>query len=467
MTKLPDNPFARMTLADYGARLRRREITAEAATSALLERIERLNPRLNAFHYVARNDALAAARAVDRALAAGTDWGPLMGVPVAVKDLYSVTGMPTNAGSNLDVSDLVPPEGSFVRALKHCGSIILGKTRSSEFALGGINFIHPVPWNPCDSQTHRMPGGSSHGSAVALAAGLCAFSVGTDTGGSVRLPAALCGVAGHKFSSRAFALDGIFPLSPTLDSVGSFTTSAADSALVYHALTGTAAAPAVVLKGLRFGKPDEVFFDDLDAEVRQQVEAALRALEHAGAEIIPVKVPEVAEFESVFGGIVPAELVEILGRARIEQNRAVFDSIAQSRVIAALDYPPARLAEARARQAVLRDAVCARMRGLDGWITPTTPLVPGPLAHHATLDAALAWNRRALRNTRIGNVFEQCAISLPLTARGGGLPVGLQIVCPALEDAKLLALAVAAESVVGRAALPEVETFAGGAAAGR
>ena len=163
----------------------------------------------------------------------------------------------------------------------------------------------------------------------------------------------------------------------------------------------------------------------------------------------------------------PAELVEILGRARIEQNRAVFDSIAQSRVIAALDYPPARLAEARARQAVLRDAVCARMRGLDGWITPTTPLVPGPLAHHATLDAALAWNRRALRNTRIGNVFEQCAISLPLTARGGGLPVGLQIVCPALEDAKLLALAVAAESVVGRAALPEVETFAGGAAAGR
>jgi aspartyl-tRNA(Asn)/glutamyl-tRNA(Gln) amidotransferase subunit A len=464
MTTTPDNPFARMTLVDYGARLRRREISAEAVTSALLERIERLNPRLNAFHYVARDDATAAARAVDRALAAGTDWGPLMGVPVAVKDLYRVAGMPTNAGSNLDISDLVPPEGSFVRALRRCGCVILGKTRTSEFALGGINFIHPVPWNPCDALTHRMPGGSSHGSAVALAAGLCAFSAGTDTGGSVRLPAALCGVAGHKFSSRAFALDGIFPLSPTLDSVGSFTTSTADSALVYHALTGTAAAPAMSLEHLRFGKPDPVFFDDLDAAVGKRVEAALRALEGAGAQIIPVKVPEIAEFEPVFGGIVPGELVEILGRARIEQNRGVFDSIAGSRLIAALEYPPARLAEARARQAALRDAVRAAMRGLDGWITPTTPLVPGPLAECATLDAALAWNRRALRNTRIGNVFEQCAISLPLAARGGGLPVGLQIVCPALEDAKLVALAAAVESAVGRAQLPDVAAFAGGAA---
>ncbi len=462
MKNLPENPFANMSLTDYGARLRRRDISAAAATAALLERIERLNPRLNAFHTIARDAALAAARTLDDQLAAGIDLGPLMGVPVAVKDLYSVAGMPTNAGSNLDVADIVPAEGSFVRALKRCGCVILGKTRTSEFALGGINFIHPVPWNPCDALAHRMPGGSSHGSAVALAAGLCGFAAGTDTGGSVRLPAALCGVIGHKFSSRAFAIDGIFPLSPTLDSVGTFTTSAADAALVYSALTGMAAAPVRPLAGLRFGRPLEVFYDDLDTEVEQRVDAALRALAAAGAQIIPVHVPEIAEFERIFGGIVPGELVNILGRARIAQSRELFDSIARSRVIAALDYPQARLDEARQRQVALRDTVRASMRGLDGWIAPTTPLVPEPLASHSTLDAALAWNRRALRNTRIGNVFEQCGISLPLPAHGGGLPVGLQIACSALEDAKLLALAAAVEAVIGRAALPDVAAFAGG-----
>ena len=448
-----------MSLADYGVRLRRRELSAEAVATALLERIERLNPRLNAFHYIARDEALAAARAIDRQLADGIDPGPLAGVPVAVKDLYSVAGMPTNAGSNLDVSDTTPPEGSFVRALKRSGCVILGKTRTSEFALGGINFIHPVPWNPCDARTQRMPGGSSHGSAVALAAGLCAFAVGTDTGGSVRLPAALCGVFGHKFSSRAFALDGIFPLSPTLDSVGTFTTSAADAALVHSTLTNTAAVPAPSVNGLRLGKPLELFYDDLDAEVRERIAAALDALARAGASIVPVNLPEVAKSDSVFGGIVPGELVNILGRERIKANRAVFDPIAQSRVFAAREFPPERLNTALSSQSALRDAVAAKMRGFDGWLTPATPLVPGPLADHATLEAALEWNRRALRNTRPGNVFGQCGISLPLPARDGGLPVGLQIMCSALEDARLLALAAAVESIVGRPQRPDVTAF--------
>lgn len=453
-----------MSLADFGVRLRRREISAVAVTTAFLDRIARLNPKLNAFHYVARDEALAAAREIDRQLAAGADPGPLAGVPVAVKDLYSVAGMPTNAGSNLDVSDVTPTEGSFVRALKRSGCVILGKTRTSEFALGGINFIHPVPWNPCDARTHRMPGGSSHGSAVALAAGLCAFSVGTDTGGSVRLPAALCGVVGHKFSSRAFALDGIFPLSPTLDSVGTFTASAADATLVHATLTNTAAVAMPRVDGLRLGRPLELFYDDLDAEVRERMDAALEALARAGATIIPVNVPEVAESDSAFGGIVPAELVNILGRERVKANRAVFDPIAQSRVFAAREFPPERLNTALSSQSALRDAVHAKMQGFDGWLTPATPGVPEPLADYATLDTALAWNRRALRNTRPGNVFEQCGVSLPLPATGG-LPVGLQIMCSALQDARLLALAAAIEGVVGQAQRPDVTAFASDATA--
>ena len=459
MKRLPPNPFAKMSLAEYGARLRKREITAESVTSALLDRIELLNPKLNAFHHVARLPALAAAREIDRQLKDGTDLGPLMGVPVALKDLYVVDGMPTDAGSSLDVRDVTPAEGSFVKALKRGGCIILGKTRTSEFALGGINFKHPVPWNPCDAQTQRMPGGSSHGSAVAMAAGLCAFSAGTDTGGSVRLPAALCGVVGHKFSSRGFALDGIFPLSPTLDSVGTFTASVADAALIFNALTGKKVPPAPSAKQLKFGKPQEVFFDDLDAEVATRIDAALQALSAAGTQITAVSVPEIAEFDPVFGGIVPGELVEILGRERIEKSHDLFDEIAQSRVIAATKYPPQRLADAKTRQLELRDLVRAKMTGIDGWLSPTTPLVPGPLADDDTLMPALEWNKRALRNTRIGNVLEQCGVSLPLPAAEGGLPVGLQINCSGLEDAKLLSLAAAVEAVVGRAARPEMAGF--------
>jgi aspartyl-tRNA(Asn)/glutamyl-tRNA(Gln) amidotransferase subunit A len=458
MKPLPPNPFARLSLAEYGERLRKRDISAESATRALLDRIELLNPKLNAFHFVARAAALAAARETDRQLKDGTDLGPLMGVPVAVKDLYVVEDMPTNAGSSLDVRDVTPPEGSFIKALKRAGCIILGKTRTSEFALGGINFKHPVPWNPCDAKVHRMPGGSSHGSAVALAAGLCAFSAGTDTGGSVRLPAALCGVVGHKFSSRAFALDGIFPLSPTLDSVGTFTASVADAALIYNTLTGKKVPAAPSPRQLRFGRPQEVFFDDLDAEVAGRIAAALAALKQAGAQITDVSVPEIAEFDPVFGGIVPGELVDILGRARIEQDRELFDDIAQSRVIAATRYPPLRLVDAKKRQTELRDLVRARMADVDAWLAPTTPMVPGPLADHFTLMPALEWNKRALRNTRIGNVFEQCGVSLPLPA-ANGLPVGLQIACNGLEDAKLLSLAAAAEAVLGKATRPDMHAF--------
>jgi aspartyl-tRNA(Asn)/glutamyl-tRNA(Gln) amidotransferase subunit A len=151
--------------------------------------------------------------------------------------------------------------------------------------------------------------------------------------------------------------------------------------------------------------------------------------------------------------------VDILGRERIEKSRELFDDIAQSRVIAALSYPPQRLTDARKRQIELRDLVRTKMAGVDGWLAPTTPLVPGPLKEHYTLMPALEWNKRALRNTRIGNVFEQCGLSLPLPAPAGGLPVGLQISCNGLEDAKLLSLSAAVEAVLGKAARPDISAF--------
>ncbi|MDO8595384.1 MAG: amidase, partial [Sulfuricaulis sp.] len=272
MTKLPPDPLDGCSIAEFGIRLRRGDITCEAATRSYLARIECLESKLNAFTHVADEQALHDARAIDGLLAGGVDLGPLMGVAVAVKDLFTVDGMPLpTVGSKLDVSDLIEPEGTFVKRLKRAGCVILGKTRMTEFAFGLVNLIHRPPWNPWDAALHRMPGGSSSGSAVALAAGLCALSVGSDTGGSVRQPAALCGVFGFKATAGVWPLDGVFPLSSTFDSIGFFAHSAEDAAVAFAALTGAALPGVHPPQGVRLGQPANHYFEGLSAEVGASV----------------------------------------------------------------------------------------------------------------------------------------------------------------------------------------------------
>lgn len=279
-----------------------------------------------------------------------------------------------------------------------------------------------------------------------MAAGLCAFALGTDTGGSVRMPAALCGVFGHKFSASAFPLEGIFPLSPTLDSPGIFTATAEDAVTVWQTLSDTEVSPDLPLRGLRFGKPAPLFYEDLDRDVAHAADVALERLAERGAAIMPVEVPEIREFEALFGRIVPAELIAILGRERVREHLDVFDPVTRARFSAVLDSPGEDSRRVEADLAALRERVQPRIAAFDAWLTPTAPLAPSPLAAHATVDAALAWNRRALRNTRPGNVFDQCGVSVPL--RHAPRPAGLQILCRAGEDAKLLAIASAVEAAL-------------------
>ncbi|HSN39267.1 MAG TPA: amidase [Burkholderiales bacterium] len=457
MPPLIPNPFANLTINQYGAELRRGTLSAENTTRAFLDRIARLDPGLGAYIHVDASRALEAARAVDCLLKTGTDLGPLMGVPVAVKDLFHVDGMPPKAGSRLDVSDVVTAEGPFVQALRRAGCVILGKTWTSEFALGGINFLQKMPWNPWDAGVQRTAGGSSGGSAVAMAAGLCAFAVGSDTGGSVRMPAALCGVLGHKLSADAFSLDGIFPLSPTLDSIGTFTACAADAVTIFTALTG-AAVPEIRITGLRLAKPAGILYQDLDHEVAAAMDNALARLAAAGAEIAPMEIPELAEVEPVFGQIVPVELIALLGPERIQRGLDQLDPVSRSRFVPVLDLSATDYISARIRQTDLRRRVSEYLGKCDAWITPTTPGLPAPLADVPDATAAGSWNRRALRNTRPGNLFGQCAISLPLS--GTTLPVGLQISCAPSQDARLLGIARALESALGDTRLPDVRDFA-------
>jgi aspartyl-tRNA(Asn)/glutamyl-tRNA(Gln) amidotransferase subunit A len=437
-----------VTLAEYAAGLRSGTYAAEATIRRALARIDSTSGRFDAFACVDADGALAAARAVDANLAAHVDLGPLMGVPVAVKDLYAAAGMPMTAGSRVDVADRVPDEGTIVRGLKRAGAIILGKTRTTEFAFGTFNPSHPTPRNPCDAHVHRMPGGSSSGSAVAQAAGLCMVAFGTDTGGSVRHPAALCGVAGFKCTAGRLPMDGVFPLSPTLDSAGWFANRAADLALVFHVLSGEVPARRRRVDTLVLGRPDAYFFDDLEDDVARAFEAAQRQLVEAGAKVVPVTLPPLSELDAAFGGFVAAELVAYLGRERVTANLARMDPVVAARIAPGLSLSAEAFLAMRDRFGSLSRAAREAMRDVDALITPTCPRVAAPVDDYRDSDAAAAWSRQTLRLTRPANLFGMCGVSLPIGHLAGTLPVGLQVLARGGEDAKLLAIAETIESIV-------------------
>lgn len=430
--------------------LRDRRTSAADLTQRALDRIAALEPRLQAFLHLDAPRALAQARALDQLRAAGTDLGPLMGLPVAVKDHFSVDGMPTVAGSRLDLQDLVTPPGPFVRSLQRAGCVLLGKTRATELAMGGFNFDPPVPWNPCDATQPRMTGGSSHGSAVAMAAGLAGFTVGSDTGGSVRWPAALCGVVGYKASVSHWSCEGVFPLSPEMDSVGIFTAGAHDARWVEAALAGRAVDAPPPPEALTLGVPRAHFLDELDEHVAATFDAALQRLSQAGVRLRTVELPEAAEIDEVFRSLVPADLLAHLGRARVKAQFDRLDAVAADRLKAAFSLSADEYVRMRRRRAEIERIVHERLQGCHGWLSPTVPMVPGPTAEIRSVADAAASNRRATRNTRPGNLFGQCGLSLPIQHLGSPWPVGLQLGAVGGDDVSLLAMACTLEGVLGQ-----------------
>ena len=443
-------PVERLSLAEYGAGLRSGAHNAQATLQHLLARIDAANATLDAFTFVDTDGSIAAARAIDAHLSARTDLGPLMGVPIALKDLYASTGLPMTAGSRVDIADRIPGEGPIVRALKRAGAIIVGKTRTTEFACGAFNATHPTPRNPCDTTVHRMPGGSSAGSAVAQAAGLCAVAFGTDTGGSVRQPAALCGVAGFKATTRRLSMDGVFPLSPTFDSPGWFGHRVADLAIVWEVLSGEPPARVRPLDTLIFGRPDAHFFDDLDSDVARAMDHAQRRLVDAGARIVPVTLPPLSDLDVAFGAFLSAELVAHLGRDRVTANLSRMDPVVAARIAPGLTLAADAFITLERRFARLASEAHVAIGGVDALLAPTCPRVAAAVELHRASDAAAAWSRDTLRLTRPGNLFGFCGVSLPIGRFAGALPVGLQLLARGGEDAQLLAIAGEVEAVMGR-----------------
>lgn len=295
-----------------------------------------------------------------------------------------------------------------------------------------------------------MTGGSSHGSAVAMAAGLAGFTVGSDTGGSVRWPAALCGVVGYKASRDHWSCDGVFPLSPEMDSIGLFTRSAHDAAWVQAALDGHAPHPVPAVADLTLAVAQAPFLDALDEPVRRCFEAAVARLRAAGARMVDAELPGAGEIDDIFRCLVPADLLAFLGRARVEAQFDRLDPVAAARLQLAFEVRADTFAALLARRRALQRLVTERSAGIDAWLAPTVPMLPEPTAGFRSVADVADWNRRATRNTRPGNVFGQCGVSLPIQHLGAALPVGLQICAAPGDDAALLGVACAVEHLLGQ-----------------
>jgi aspartyl-tRNA(Asn)/glutamyl-tRNA(Gln) amidotransferase subunit A len=406
-----------------------------------------------AFLKVYAESARADAEHADRLRRAGVVRSPVDGLPVSLKDLYDVAGDVTRAGSKLLAG--APParqDAAAVARLRAAGAVFIGRTNMVEFAFGttGLNPHYGTPKNPWDRRTGRVPGGSSSGAAVAQADGMCVMALGSDTRGSIRQPAALCGVVGWKPTQRRVPLDGAFPLSYVLDTVGPLANTVACCAAYDAVLAGEAPAPlaALPVKGLRLLLPRSSLLDDLDPEVGRAFDAALKKLSAAGAVITEMPVPAFDRQGEYFknGGFAGAEAYAI--HRRWQDRLGEYDPRIAKRVLFGKEIAAADLVDLTRLRAEYMREVGALAAPYDAMLMPTTPTIAPSIAEVDRSDEDyFRWNFRILRNVGVVNFLDGCAASLPCQAPGTA-PVGLSVFGVAMSDRHVLATAHAIEGVL-------------------
>ncbi|MEO3429897.1 amidase [Pelagibius sp. CAU 1746] len=420
-------------------------VSVSEIVDSCLQAIERDDGALNAFVSVFAEQALSAARDLDGELRAGRNRGPLHGIPVAVKDLADVAGDPTGFGSKAYATGAAKADAAFVARLRAAGALVLGKTQMVEFAFGswGTNYALGSPVNPCDRRQDRVAGGSSSGSAVAVAAGMVPFAIGSDTGGSVRIPASLCGLVGLKTSSGLVSTAGVAPLSPTFDTIGPLTHNVADAGLALDGLTGAdRPLPKASLDGLKLAVLDDEQAEPLDDVVRERHRAAIQRLRDAGCRLTPLRLPLAPlEVQARNGGIMAYEAYAYL-YPWVDDDSLPLDPCVRRRVLAGAqiseqDYTA--MVEQRRRDI---EAFQDVFSGFSALILPTTPKLPIPLEQVDESTIPMS------RLTRAANYYDLCAVSLPLGGGGSNLPSGLQISMRHGQDRDLLALATAVEDLL-------------------
>ena len=426
-------------------------MTSAEIVDAFLARIERHDAKLHAFIALYAGEARQAARAADEAMAAGHRLGPLHGIPIALKDLVDLEGRVTTGGTKVWADRLSPVTATLARKLIGAGMIVLGKTHTVEFAFGGwgTNTQMGTPWNPWDLNVARLPGGSSAGSGVAVAAGLAPCAIGTDTGGSVRLPAAYCGITGLKVTIGRISTFGVLPLSRTLDTPGPLTRDAMDAALLFNVLQGPdpndpltqrrpPADPMPALErgvdGLRLGVLPETERGFADQDQLAAYDDAVETFANAGARIVPLTFPRSLDSLVTVGGrIMSAEgyanIPEIVDDPDAPLDEDVRPRLAAGRDISSKDYLCA-LKEREEIKLTFGDALA----GTDAWLAPTAPTPPLPLEEADQTKTPGHF-------TRPVNLLDQCGVSVPNGRTAAGLPTSLQIACRSYDEPMALRIA--------------------------
>lgn len=458
-----EESLAFAAIEELAALLARRKISPVELTELFLRRIERQNPSLNAFLTVAADHALAAARRAEKQLlrrrSSRRDNFPLLGIPITLKDNIWTRGIRSTAGSKI-LRDFIPPEDSTVaRKLARAGAILLGKTNLNEFAYGitGANAHYGAvhnPWAP-----DRISGGSSAGSAVSIAAGLCAGSLGTDTGGSIRVPSSFCGIVGLKPTFGRVSVFGTMPLSPSFDHVGPIARNVADAALLLHVIAGrdpldpTSSSKPVLdyygalrkpMRKFRLGRPREYYWEKLDPEVRRAAEAAISAMEKRGAVVKEVSLPHLKESREAATDISLAEALHVHEAAGYFPQRAAdYSEEVRQRIEAGGKVPANRyLAGFDVRKRLVAEFDAA-FQDVHAIVAPTVP-VPAPPVGAESVQVAgeeIDTRRALVGHSRPANFTGLPAISIPCGFTREGLPVGLQLIGRAFDEATLLRIA--------------------------
>ncbi len=455
--------LTRLTIAEAADRLRRRALSPVELTDAYLARIQAEDGAVRAYITVPADAARAAAKAAETEIARGTYRGPLHGIPIGLKDIIQTKGVRTTCGSKVLAGWVPDADAAVVRRLADAGAVTLGKLNCHEFAFGptGVNAHHGTPRNPWGAD--RMPGGSSSGSGAAVGAALCAGALGTDTGGSIRIPASLCGIVGLKPTYGRVSRAGVVPLAWSLDTIGPMARTVEDAALMLGALAGqdpadpASAAVGVPdymadlrrgIRGLRIGVVRPLFFDHLDAGVRAAVEAAARALEGLGAAVGEVRLDRMVYAGPAVFAIISAEAMAyhepLLRKHAPDYGPDVRHRLLTGQFVLATQYLKAQ----RARRLVTAEVDSALSRA-DALLLPSTPL-PAPrvtdqrVAVDGVADDVRAWLTRC---TRPFNLTGHPVLSIPCGLTGDGLPVGLSLVGRRFDESTLLRIGHAYEGV--------------------
>jgi aspartyl-tRNA(Asn)/glutamyl-tRNA(Gln) amidotransferase subunit A len=442
-----------LTIAQAAHGIGRGELSPVALTRAYLERIERLDPRVNAYITVTADEALAQARTLEAELASGRNRGPLHGIPIALKDNIDTAGIRTTAASAVYADRVPAADAPVVTRLRDAGAVFLGKLNMHEFAYGGtcvVSHYGPIrnPWN-----LDHTPGGSSGGSGAAVAARMCAGALGTDTAASVRYPASCCGVVGLKATHGLASIRGIVPLSEMHDHVGPLTRSVEDCWLLMAPLQGFDPLDPVSvhterkpIQGqmprdvttLRIGIPHAPFFSDLDPDIEAAAKRAIEMLKGMTRGVVDVELPAVDSWNLLL-----AEIYQYHARMVADPaTRALYKPVTLERIMSGSNISSTDYIESRRRMTIARNTIGEAFADVDVLVTPTMVRPP------PTVEAALASgseDRDTIRNTLPFNVFGIPTISVPCGFTRAGLPIGLQISAPRFEEGRVFALAHAYE----------------------